>query len=51
LNFTSDISWEARDFVECLIKKAPEERRRADQLLEHPFLSKHLEVEYLSMRY
>lgn len=23
ISFSSDISWEARDFVECLIKKAP----------------------------
>jgi serine/threonine protein kinase len=50
LVFSSDISWDARDFVECLIKKAPEERRRADQLLSHPFLEKHLEVEYMNIK-
>lgn len=38
LVFSSDVSWEAKDFVECLIKKAPEERRHANQLLDHPFL-------------
>jgi hypothetical protein len=37
--------------VECLIKKAPEERRRADQLLTHPFLEKYQEPELRDIKF
>lgn len=36
--FPSDISWKAKDFIEGLIKKDPEQRTASDKLLDHPFL-------------
>lgn len=37
--FPGEVSEKAKDFVEGLIKKDPEGRVRADQLLAHPFLA------------
>ena len=43
ISFPENISDKAKDFVESLIRKNPEERLKAYKLLDHPFLKQYEE--------
>lgn len=41
MQFPVNISVRARDFIESLLRKNPEERLKAYKMLEHPFLKQY----------
>lgn len=43
ISYPENVSLKARDFIESLIRKNPEERLKAKKLLDHPFLKQYEE--------
>lgn len=43
ISFPENIGPRAKDFIEALVRKNPEERLKAYKLLEHPFLKQYEE--------